>query len=487
MNFFRKKHISIVIILITVSLIFSNVVAQENERDEEFSVLFIDSIKEFITDNFMGDITDSELYEGALHNILKNNPELLEEAIKGMFDQLDEHSTYFTEEEYKDFSASVDGEFGGIGIQVSQRDGYVVVIAPIENTPGDRAGLKSGDRIIYVDDTDITGWDIDNAVSLMRGEAGTFVRLGIERPGQKEIIYFDIIRDIIKINPISYEILEDEKVGYLRISHFSANADAYVSEALEHFDNNSIDKLIIDIRNNPGGRLDQAIDIAEHFIPEGKAIVHTQARNLPKQTYYSRNKNNKDYDIVVLINEGSASASEILAGAIKDNKMGTVIGMRSFGKGTVQQIYPLSVDGAVKMTIASYFTPDDIVIEKKGVIPDVRVKNDIQPLDEDNLVQFQFKTKPTLGDAGDAVMAAKERLNLLGYDIDVSNDTLDEETFEAIKDFQAYNNLYPYGTLDYITKVTLSQAIDGMEIVIDKQIEKALELLNHNYGNESIE
>ena len=395
MKLFRKRYALIFIIMIVLSLSFTTI-AVENEKDGEYSVLFIDTFKRFITDNYMGEITDLELYKGALHKILEDNPDLLEEAVKGMFEQLDEHSTYFTEEEYITFSTSIDGEFGGIGIQVSAKDGYVVVIAPIDDTPGDRAGIKPGDRIIYVDGTDITGWDIDKAVSLMRGEKDTLVRLGIKRPGRDDIIYFDIMRDIIKINPVSYKIIEDTDIGYLRISQFNANANEYVEEALEYFDNNNINKLIIDIRNNPGGRLDQAVAIADHFVPKGKPIVYTESKNKPRQTFLSK-IDNKDYDIVVLVNEGSASASEILAGAIKDNKTGTIVGTRSFGKGSVQQIFPLSIEGAVKMTMAIYLTPNEIVIDKEGVIPDVFVKNTVEPVNQDELYKFNFKTKQHWG------------------------------------------------------------------------------------------
>jgi carboxyl-terminal processing protease len=250
-----------------------------------------------------------------------------------------------------------------------------------------------------------------------------------------------------------------------------------MQKALTVFDSQKIKKVIIDVRNNPGGSLEQVVEVAKHFVPNRGAIVHIEYKDNQKQTYYSDLQKTK-YEVVVLINEGSASASEILAGAIQDSKAGKIVGVKSFGKGTVQEVLPLRVGGAIKMTIARYLTPNGRAIDGDGIHPDIEVKNIKKKVDANTLEKLSYTVKPTLGDKGKDVLAAEQRLKLLGYDVDEPDEILDEKTFKAIKDFQAEQKLFSYGVLDITTQIALNNAVQDVEIEVDKQLEKAMELLS---------
>lgn len=466
------------IALLTVFvLLFSVTTFAQEAQQEDPNFIFLQHVKEYIMQKYKGDVTETEVLEGALRNIIENNPELRDQAIEGMFETLDQYSTFFYQDEYEQFSAAVDGQFGGIGISVANRNGNITILAPIENTPGDRAGLKSGDKIIYINDVDVSNYDVNIAVPLMRGEPGTSVKLGIKREGYEDILYFNIVRDLIKINPITHKVLENN-IGYIRISDFNANTVEYFTDVLNEFDKAKIKKIIIDVRNNPGGSLTQVVDIANYFVPNEGPIVHIEYKDeKQKYTFYSDLKKSK-YEVVVLINEGSASASEIFAGAIQDSKAGKIVGTKSFGKGTVQELLPLRGGGAIKMTIARYLTPNGTVIDGDGIHPDVEVRNITQKIDMSKLEKLEPVRKLTLGDKGKDVFAAEQRLALLGYDVGEPDEFFDEKTFKAVKDFQAEQKLYPYGVLDFSTQAALNIAVSQLEVVVDKQLEKAVEILS---------
>ncbi|MGE4283767.1 MAG: S41 family peptidase, partial [Clostridia bacterium] len=444
-------------------------------KQEDPNFIFLQNVKEYIKQRYKNDATDASILEGAMRTLLEKHPELLEEAIEGMFNTLDNYSTFFREDEYEQFSTEVDGQFGGIGISVANKDGYITIMSPIDNTPGQRAGLKSADRIIYIDDLDVSKYDVSMAVPLMRGEPGSSIRLGIKREGQDALLYFDIVRDIIKINPITHEIKQDN-IGYIRISDFNANTEEYLSQVLKDFNTHNVEKVIIDVRNNPGGSLKQVIEVAGHFIPNKGPIVHIEYKDEQKESYYSKLEKAK-YEVAVLINEGSASASEILAGAIQDSKVGKVIGVKSFGKGTVQEVLPLRIGGAIKMTIARYLTPNGRAIDGDGIHPDIEVKNYSKKVDLSTFEKLTLTVKPTVGDTGKEVLAAEQRLQILGYDVGEPDELYDEKTFQAVTNFQSEQKLFSYGVLDFTTQKVLNSQAEKVEVVVDRQLEKAIELL----------
>jgi carboxyl-terminal processing protease len=303
---------------------------------------------------------------------------LIESAINGMLSGLDPHSTYLNPKHFRDMQVQTRGEFGGLGIEVTMEDGVVKVVAPIENTPAEKAGVMSGDLITSLDGSSIQGMTLEQAVEKMRGPVDTPITVTVVRKGVADPFDLKIVRDVIRINPVRAEVEGD--VGYLRIKTFSEQTFDELKLAIADLKKKIPDMkgYIVDLRNNPGGLLDQAISVSDAFLDKG-AIVLTRGRNL-NETQRSNARAGDltdDKKIVVLINGGSASASEIVAGALQDHKRATIVGTRSFGKGSVQTIIPLGSNGAIRLTTARYYTPSGRSIQAKGIDPDVQVEQDL--------------------------------------------------------------------------------------------------------------
>lgn len=298
--------------------------------------------------------------------------ELVTNAVKGILQNLDPYSDYYTKEEVEQLLKSVHGNYVGIGIYIGEKDGYIQVLSIMENSPSEAAGLKAGDLIISIDDKSVEGFTVDEAASLIQGKEGTKVKLGILRGGQQNPIYITVTRKLIEVNPVKHTVLEDN-IGYISLSQFNDYSYKYIKNALNEFDKKGITKVILDLRDNPGGLLDQAISIARLFIPKGP-IVYIREKNKSIYGYYSY-LNKLKYKLAVLVNENSASASEILAGAVKDRKAGTLIGTKTYGKGLVQTMMPLPDGSIIKMTTAEYLTPNKTSIHGIGIEPDVVIEN----------------------------------------------------------------------------------------------------------------
>ncbi|MBL3555557.1 S41 family peptidase [Marinobacter sp. JB05H06] len=302
---------------------------------------------------------------------------LLESAIKGMLSDLDPHSTYLTPKDYEQLEESTSGEFGGLGIEVGMEDGFVKVISPIDDTPAQKAGVQAGDLIIKLGDQPVKGMSLEEAVKLMRGKPGTVLTLTIMREGESAPIEIDVKRDVIKVTSIKSRIIENG-YGYVRITQFQADTGSQFTAALEDLEKehgSALDGLIIDLRNNPGGILQAAVEAADALLDEG-LIVYTEGRIQSSRLRFNAKPGDimPETAIVVLINGGSASASEILAGALQDHERAVVMGTQSFGKGSVQTVIPLDETHAIKMTTARYYTPDGRSIQAKGIKPDIEVK-----------------------------------------------------------------------------------------------------------------
>lgn len=299
---------------------------------------------------------------------------LLEHAIRGMLSGLDPHSTYLNPDEYKELKIGTTGKFGGLGIQVGMEDGFVKVISPIDDTPAFRAGIESGDLIIRLDEKSVKGMTLNDAVKIMRGDPGTDIKLTVVREGANKPLAFVVTRDIIAVKSVKSRILEAD-YGYIRISNFqSETARDLVNEIskLKKENKNELKGLVLDLRNNPGGVLSAAADVSDAFINEGK-LVYTQGRVSNSDFEFNAKPGDilNDSPVVVLINGGSASASEIVAGALQDHHRAVVMGSKSFGKGSVQTIQELRNGGAVKITTARYFTPNGRSIQGEGIMPDI--------------------------------------------------------------------------------------------------------------------
>lgn len=322
--------------------------------------------------------------------------ELTRDALRGMLRGLDPHSGFLRASDYEHLREDLDSKFGGIGIQIEYREGYVVVIAPIANTPGERAGILRGDRVLAVDGESMVGQSINDVVDRMRGAPGTPVEVTFERPGEEEPVEVLVNREIIKVESVPEALMLEPGIGYVRIAQFSEPTADESARAIRELREQGMESLIIDVRNNPGGLLHAAADVLEPFFPRGELMIYTEGR-LPtdREEYRSAHAGPVwDFPIVVLINNGSASAAEILAGALKDTGRAWVIGEQSFGKGSVQTVLPLREGEALRLTTARYYTPSGVTIHEVGVSPN----QEIVMSPEDDLNVALQRNRPDLED-----------------------------------------------------------------------------------------
>lgn len=381
--------IGIVLVLVTgiVSAVFSNLVAIQlddrviikKEDYEYFAQLQQDlgkmlQLKEFIKENYYKPVDDVNFEDG---------------IIKGLFESLeDPYSVYMNKSEFDSFTTHTEGSYGGIGVIVTPGDdGYITVVTPIEDTPGERAGILSGDKIIKVNDKEVTAEKLDEAVAIMKGDPGTTVELTLLRPNKKEPLNIELKREEIRLKTVKSRILGNN-IGYIRISMFDEKTADDFKVHLNDLEKQNIKGLIIDLRNNPGGSLSECVEIADELLGE-QIIVYTQDRDGNKR-YEKSDADKIDVPLAILVNEGSASASEILTGAVKDTESGTIIGTTTFGKGLVQIVRPLNDGTGFKLTISQYFTPNGSYIHGKGIEPNIVID-----------LPDELKEKPEISDEED--------------------------------------------------------------------------------------
>ena len=303
-----------------------------------------------------------------------NQSESMDSAINGLLQSLDPYSAYMSPEIYNEMQTETSGEFGGLGIEVSMDSGVVKVISPIDDTPAYKAGIKAGDYIVKINDIQVQGKSLSEAVDLMRGPVGSGIGLTIRRKGEKKALTFNIVREVIQIQSVKADILE-KNIGYIRLTSFNENSDKQIKAKIRGFEKNkNVNAYILDLRNNPGGLLSQAITISDFFLDSGE-IVSTKSRKASENRKWFAKEGDliSGKTIIVLINYGSASASEIVAGALKDHKRAILLGENSYGKGSVQSIIPLKNNGAIRLTIAKYYLPSGKSISEVGVSPDIEV------------------------------------------------------------------------------------------------------------------
>lgn len=322
--------------------------------------------------------------------------EMTRAALRGMLHSLDPHSGFLRAADYEHLREDLDSKFGGIGIQIEYRDGYVVVIAPIADSPGERAGILRGDRVLAVDGKSMVGKSINEVVDRMRGLPGTAVEVTFGRAEQEDPIEVSIVREIIKVESVPEAVMLKPGIGYVRITQFSEPTTGETAAAFQQLQAEGMRGLIIDVRNNPGGLLQVAADVLEPFFPAGELMVYTEGRRPVDREEYRSSFRGPTWDlpIVVLINSGSASAAEILAGALKDTNRAWIVGEQSFGKGSVQTLLPLREGEAIRLTTARYYTPSGAIIHEVGVTPDMEIV--MSP--EDDLNVALQRNRPDLND-----------------------------------------------------------------------------------------
>tara|TARA_Y100000389_G_C17390250_1_gene479447 strand:- start:116 stop:1252 length:1137 start_codon:yes stop_codon:yes gene_type:complete len=300
--------------------------------------------------------------------------ESMDSAINGLLQSLDPYSAYMSPEVFNEMQTETSGEFGGLGIEVSMEAGVVKVISPIDDTPASKAGIKAGDYIVKIDNVQVQGKSLSEAVDLMRGPVGSGIDLTVRRRGVKKALAFNIVREIIQISSVKADLLE-KNIGYIRLTSFNENSGKQIEKEIKKFEkDNNVKSYILDLRNNPGGLLSQAIKISDYFLDNGE-IVSTKSRKSSENRKWFAKKGDltNGKTLLVLINYGSASASEIVAGALKDHKRAILLGESSYGKGSVQSIIPLKNDGAIRLTVAKYYLPSGKSISEVGVTPDIEI------------------------------------------------------------------------------------------------------------------
>ncbi len=450
-----KKHLSIfmafvIVLTLVLSAPIGTFAATTTQDDISSYLNDLGSFMQFIKENYAGDVTYDQMEQG---------------AIQGILSSLDKYSTYFTKDEMDSFMESTSGTFTGVGLEVEERGQDIVVVSTVKGSPAYKAGIQSGYIVESVDGKDVKGMDITDVTNLIKGDKGTTVTIDFFANGKT--VEYKLVRDVISINPVTYKIING--VGYISISEFNGNTYDNVSKALDYMDQNGINKLVIDLRDNPGGYLQEAVNVAGYFVPAGPVV--TVAMNSGNETYYSYLKNPK-YKIAVLINGNTASAAEILAGAIQDTKAGILVGENSYGKGTVQEVFPFSDGSGMKLTIAKYLLPSGRSINGVGLKPDVEVKDSRVSLPE-----LIYTNDVKKGDTGYNVELLQSYLSLLGYYKGEPNGYFGNDTYDALISFQKYAGIPVTGVMDRGTVDALSYFY-GLTLQNDAQLDRAIELLN---------
>jgi len=400
-------------------------------RGEYESLETFTNILAIVKKNYVDDVDGKDLIKG---------------AIKGMLSSLDPHSAYLTPDLFKELQTETQGKFGGLGIEITIRDGILTVVSPIEDTPADRAGIKAGDQIIKIEGEFTKDMTLGKAVSKMRGLKGSKINISVRRKGVPRLLDFAIVRDIIRVRSVRDRTLE-EGFAYIRIAQFQERTKRDLQKALEKLssDNGEILGLVLDLRNNPGGLLTQAVRVTDLFLDSG-LIVYTEGRlDHQKQKYYSHKEGSwTEFPMVILVNGGSASASEIVAGAMQDHKRAIVLGTKTFGKGSVQTILPLDDRSAIRLTTARYFTPKGRSIQATGIVPDIVMENEPRNQREEQAEQRRLvlreenlpghlKNQPNEEEKEELAKEKKED--------DIKNDTQLNRALELLKGWEVFKQL----------------------------------------------
>lgn len=424
---------------------------------------------EYVRENYKDDVSFDQLIDG---------------AYAGVIDSLgDPYSVYYgSSEEGKNFVEAVTGEFSGVGVSIEDYNGTCRVVAPIPGTPAEKSGIKAGDIITRIDGTDISKKTLDEAASMMRGDEGTKITLTIDRNGQ--VLSFTLTRAKIKNVSVNYKML-DGQIGYIQLTSFDNDSNVEFRLAKTALMDKGAKALILDLRNNPGGMVNTAIDIANQLMPAGP-ITHFEQRGRIVESYSADGDSKLTIPMALLVNEGSASASEILAGALQDSKTATLVGTTTFGKGVAQQIIDMEDGASMKLSMFYFLTPDKHRIDHTGITPDYTIQNSSNANEQKLAEQYAAfapmseKAKPKAGDTGLNVYGAQQRLSMIGYSVQISG-AMDDATVKAVKEFQKEKGLYPGGILDYTTMGDLDKAtvsyITGAKAGEDLQLDKAIEVV----------
>lgn len=465
-------------------------------QNDEANLLYLEGILNLIRDQYKGDISDDKLVNG---------------AVSGIFQSLDDYTTYYNNEEKEKFMDSVTGVFGGIGVTIEMNEEYIIVSKVLASSPAEKSGIRQGDKIVEANGVSLIKATTDKAVSTLKGEPGTKVKIGILRNGSNSIKYFEITREIIKVNPVSYEIRNG--IGYIKLEIFNENTEEYITKALEVMDKNNITKIILDLRDNPGGEVSQSVAVAKKFVPKGLITKLDYQSTRYSDLEYNSVLEHPKYKLAVLVNGMSASASEIVSGAIQDTGAGKLIGTKTFGKAKFQSLIPIltmeafvkykneigvsivnaydlqyfgvfpskdEIGGYTKMTLGVYYTPKGRMIDGEGLLPDIIVEDPklVSEISINNIQRLTKTVAPGLNSQGIDVYNAEKILKILNYGIKIPDSTLDSDTAAELKAYQKKNNLRQNGILDFATQDTLNEDLLKLVAKYDLQYSAAVNSLN---------
>jgi len=374
----KKKNLLISTIIF--SLIFSKISLATNDENIFEKIDLFGEVLEKINKEYVEEVNQSDTIDAAINGVLQS---------------LDPYSAYMSPETFQEMETETSGKFGGLGIEVGMEFGVVKVITPMDGSPAEKEGVKAGDYIVKINSVQVQGKTLSEAVELMRGPVGTSLELTIRRKGLRKALVFEITREIIEVKSVKSKII-DASVGYIRLTAFNENSSKQIKNRIKKFKKNNINKFILDLRNNPGGLLSQAVKISDFFLNNGEIVSTKSRKSSENRKYFARKGDIIDGEtLIVLINYGSASASEIVAGALKDHKRAILIGKNSYGKGSVQSIIPLKNKGAIRLTISKYYLPSGQSISGTGITPDIEVEESSDEFrigtENDNQLDFAIK------------------------------------------------------------------------------------------------
>ena len=470
-----KKRL--IALFISIVMVLSAFPVGAKELEGRSLYMGINDMIEYVVTNYHFGTSDQKLLRAIIEDAAVNNGGTVtfEGAVKTIFRSLDEYSIYYNEEEYQEFMEVTNGSFSGIGIRYMSTGDSLLVVEVFSGSPAEEAGLKKGDLITMVAGESVSAHTQNEILSMVRGETGTTVDITFSRNGSSVTV--PVLRAPIEEEEVTWEMLP-EGIGYIRISSFNANTDQKLAAAMESVVSAGSMKMIIDLRANGGGLTSSALRALSLIVPKGKTILNVKFKD-EEVTYTSENEARQNpYKIAVLVDENTASAAEIFAGAIQDNKVGTLIGARTFGKGTMQQVRPLRTGGGIRLTIGEFFTPGGNVIRDEGILPDISVQNDVFYYQEDALRPLDLFDEAGVGSNSENVYALEERLQVIGY-FDGEPDTVyDEETAFSVKELQAVLGLPMTGKADTLTLVGLNNVeYDEIQYEEDLQLRAAVDFL----------
>lgn len=483
-RFIKTTSLWLVIISMLFSLNTSFVFAEDAGADkgEQQELTLEQSIEKVITNlsvfSRYDSITKEDLYKIAFEALFDENQEDYEKVLKAVLSSIDEHSAYYNVKEASDFLLNLNEEVTGIGVNVLMNDGNIIVSQPIPGSPAERAGIKAGDIIIGADNFDLRGMEFEAALDKIRGIEGTSVKIKVIRSGLSDPLVFTIKREKVTQNPVDYELIEadDKKIAKIIIYSFTESVAKSFKEALEQAEKDKTNNIIIDLRDNGGGYLDQAVAIADMFLPKDAIITTEDHRFALLNKVYRARGTQKKYNVVILVNGMSASASEVLTAALLDNEAAKAVGQKTFGKGTVQTMTYTPDGGMMKYTSAYYLTPNGENINKVGITPTVVVENSFSPVDMTDYAPFSLSRTYRVGDKGEEVKLAKEMLKLLGIFVGEVNEIYDENLKIAVHSYQKADGLFPYGVLDITTQMNLYDTLRTTKVENDDQLQAAIDI-----------